>query len=184
MAKYDGTNWTTYNTSNSGLPNNNVYSLAIDSSDNTWIGTNGGGLAKFDGTIWTGYNASNSCLPNDNVISISIDAYANKWIGISGGGLVIYNEDGVLLNSSGNFVENRYWAYVYPNPASTELRVSGVLSGSENDIELYDVQGRIVQNITTKESETVLDFSHLPAGVYYCVVSNEKYRETVKVVKL
>ena len=39
LAKYDGTNWTVYNTSNSGLPDNRVHSIAIDGSGNKWIGT-------------------------------------------------------------------------------------------------------------------------------------------------
>jgi ligand-binding sensor domain-containing protein len=35
-------NWTVYNTSNSGLPSNWVYSIAIDGQGNKWIGTDGG----------------------------------------------------------------------------------------------------------------------------------------------
>ena len=56
-----------YNTSNSGLPDNNVNTIAIDASGNKWIGTGddsfeGAGLAEFDGTNWTVYNTSNSGL--------------------------------------------------------------------------------------------------------------------------
>jgi ligand-binding sensor domain-containing protein len=63
LAKFDGINWTVYNTSNSGLPDNYVYAIAIDGQGNKWIGTLGGGLAKFDGVNWTVYNTSNSGLP-------------------------------------------------------------------------------------------------------------------------
>ena len=52
-----------YNTSNSGLPNNSICSISIDSVGNKWIGTFGGGLIKFDNTIWTVYNTSNAGLP-------------------------------------------------------------------------------------------------------------------------
>jgi ligand-binding sensor domain-containing protein len=34
-------NWTVYNTSNSELPSNWVYSIAIDGQGNKWIGTDG-----------------------------------------------------------------------------------------------------------------------------------------------
>jgi ligand-binding sensor domain-containing protein len=51
LAKFDGVNWTVYNTSNSGLPGNSVNAIAIDGQGNKWIGTYGGGLAKFDGVI-------------------------------------------------------------------------------------------------------------------------------------
>ena len=32
LAKFDGTNWTVYNTSNSDLPDNNIQSTAIDNT--------------------------------------------------------------------------------------------------------------------------------------------------------
>jgi ligand-binding sensor domain-containing protein len=32
-------NWTVYNTSNSGLPSNYVFAIAIDGQGNKWIGT-------------------------------------------------------------------------------------------------------------------------------------------------
>ena len=41
LAAFDGTNWTIYNTSNSGLPDNHVQSIAIDENGTKWIGTFG-----------------------------------------------------------------------------------------------------------------------------------------------
>ena len=92
LAKYDGTNWTTYTTSNSGLPDNQVMSIAIDRSDNKWIGCYtdwtgiyGGGLVKFDGTNWTIYNPSNSGLLSNFTSSIAIDDNDNEWLGTDSG---------------------------------------------------------------------------------------------------
>jgi ligand-binding sensor domain-containing protein len=65
LAKFDGVNWTVYNTSNSGLPDNYVRAIAIDGQGNKWIGTLGEGLAKFDDVNWTVYNTSNSGLPDN-----------------------------------------------------------------------------------------------------------------------
>ena len=48
FVKFDGTTWTEYNNTNSGLPNDFVTSLIIDSNGNKWIGT-GSGLAVFSG---------------------------------------------------------------------------------------------------------------------------------------
>jgi ligand-binding sensor domain-containing protein len=78
--------WTVYNTSNSGLPSNDVRAIAIDGQGNKWIGTPNGGLAKFDGVNWTVYNTSNSGLPSNSVHAIAIDEQGNKWIGTFGGG--------------------------------------------------------------------------------------------------
>ena len=72
-------NWTVYDTTNSGLPSNVVWAIAIDGSGNKWIGTRGG-LAEFDGTNWTVYNTSNSGLPDNWVEAIAIDDMGNKWM--------------------------------------------------------------------------------------------------------
>lgn len=81
IAKFDGTSWEVYNKSNSGLPSNEVQTIAVDKSGNKWIGTLDAGMAKFNGSTWTVYNTSNSRLPNNNVVSIALDSLGNKWIG-------------------------------------------------------------------------------------------------------
>jgi hypothetical protein len=88
LSYFDGTNWTTFTTSNSGLPNNYIMSIEIDTYGNKWIGTDGGGLAKFDGTNWTIYNSSNSSIPNNRVSSLVFDDINNTiWVGTAGAGL-------------------------------------------------------------------------------------------------
>jgi ligand-binding sensor domain-containing protein len=82
LVKFDGVNWTVYNTSNSGLPDNSVYAIAIDGAGEQMDWNNGGGLAKFDGVNWTVYNSE---LPNLPVWAIAIDKQGNKWIGTSWG---------------------------------------------------------------------------------------------------
>jgi hypothetical protein len=74
-----------YDNSNSGLPTNNIYALAIDNSGYKWIGTNGGGLVKFDGNDWKVYDTSNSGLPNNVINALVIDTLENKWIGTANG---------------------------------------------------------------------------------------------------
>jgi len=78
LIKFDDTNWTIYNRSNSGLPNNTVTSIAIDNLGNKWIGTWGGGVAKFDGIKWT---QESSHLQSGNVFALSIDSHGSKWVG-------------------------------------------------------------------------------------------------------
>ncbi|MFC2130683.1 two-component regulator propeller domain-containing protein [Bacteroidota bacterium] len=81
---------TFYNTSNSSLPDNDVWSIAIESNGEKWMGTDGG-LAKFDGKNWTIYDPSNSGLPGSDVRSIAIDDNGNKWIGTSMDGLAKFD---------------------------------------------------------------------------------------------
>ncbi len=90
LAKFDGTNWTIFNTSNSELPHNVVYSITIDGNGDKWIGTREG-LAKFDGTNWTVYNTSNSGLPDNRISSLTTDDNGNTWIGTTYEGLVKFD---------------------------------------------------------------------------------------------
>jgi ligand-binding sensor domain-containing protein len=91
LVKFDGTNWTRYDTSNSDIPNENIRSIDIDGSGFKWIGTWGGGLVRFDDINWTTYDTSNSGLPSIYVLSIAIDGDGTKWIGTYLGGLTKYD---------------------------------------------------------------------------------------------
>jgi ligand-binding sensor domain-containing protein len=89
VSKMKDGSYTTYTTSNSGLPNNTTKCVAIDNANTKWIGTQSG-LAKFDGTNWTVYTAPVS-LPGNNINCITIDNSNTKWIGIQLNGLTKYD---------------------------------------------------------------------------------------------
>jgi ligand-binding sensor domain-containing protein len=97
LLRFDDTISTVYDTSNSPLPRNWVSILAVDSSNNIWLGTMGsysssGWLLEFDGINWTVYNPSNSGLPwNAAVWSLAVDALNRIWIGAYGAGLVMFD---------------------------------------------------------------------------------------------
>ena len=80
-----------YNKANSGLPDNDVHSVMLDSGGRAWIGTGHGGAALFDGTRWTIYNQSNSGLPRDSVSCIAQDSAGVMWIGTRCGGLARFD---------------------------------------------------------------------------------------------
>ena len=79
LVKYDGTNWTVYKTSNSGICDNSVRTLFIE-NDTVWAGTYGGGISKYYGGIWTTFDRLNSDLPSDTVSCIVEDLDGLKWI--------------------------------------------------------------------------------------------------------
>ncbi|MEN9610785.1 MAG: hypothetical protein RLZZ628_1599 [Bacteroidota bacterium] len=81
MWKFDGTNYTRYLPSNSGLTSSAIIALAIDAQGNKWAVTYNSGIFKFDGTTWTAYNTSNSGLASNYVSNVVIDAQGNKWFG-------------------------------------------------------------------------------------------------------
>jgi ligand-binding sensor domain-containing protein len=86
IIKYDGSAFTKYNSANSPLPDNPVYSIAIDKNDNVWFTScrfKAGGFGKFDGTNWTLFTPDNSLLPVNFVQSIAIDKQNNIWLAVS-----------------------------------------------------------------------------------------------------
>ena len=53
LMKFNDSQWTVFNTDNSGLPSNDVHSVVVDNDGTKWIGT-GNGLAKFNLTTTIG----------------------------------------------------------------------------------------------------------------------------------
>lgn len=84
VSKFDGINWTYYNTTN-GLCDIYVRSLATDAHGNLWVGTYNG-VSKFDGTNWTTYTTADG-LADNNVTAIAKDAQGNIWFGTFYGGV-------------------------------------------------------------------------------------------------
>lgn len=89
----DGT-WTTYTTSNSGLAEHRVNSIAIDHIGNKWFGT-GKGLSKLsvDGA-WTTYVTDWTDWENKYVWHVTPDAEGNIWVNDASGGVARLNLDG------------------------------------------------------------------------------------------
>ncbi len=83
VSKFDGTTWTTYDTSD-GLANNTVHAILQDIGDTLWFGTQSGGVSKYDGTTWTTYDTTDGLVHND-VLAIYEDIDGNLWFGTNGG---------------------------------------------------------------------------------------------------
>ncbi|MFQ6676974.1 MAG: two-component regulator propeller domain-containing protein [Fidelibacterota bacterium] len=75
--------WITYNSSNSGLPDNYVRTVAIDPDGNKWLGTYTTGLIRFDGNNWTLYDTSNSGLQGTWIHDLDTDTEGYIWISVA-----------------------------------------------------------------------------------------------------
>lgn len=84
LYRYDGANWITYNTTNSGINYSIVRSLNTDLQEHVWFGTEEGVL-EFNGTNWVKYDSLNSGLVANFIISTEIDLQGNKWFGTEHG---------------------------------------------------------------------------------------------------
>ncbi|MFH1119424.1 MAG: T9SS type A sorting domain-containing protein [Bacteroidota bacterium] len=84
--------WIVFNTSNSGLGDNDVRSLSIDNNGVKWVGTVNDAVFTWDGEVWNHYNSANSYVFDDYILCISTDVQNNKWIGSRSGGLAEFDE--------------------------------------------------------------------------------------------
>ncbi len=93
VGKFDGDDWTVYDTTHSFLPSSLAWTIRIDQDQTKWIGcgTNDGGLVKYDGVNRELYNMSNSGLPDNMVHSITFDEKRYMWIGTLQGGLARFD---------------------------------------------------------------------------------------------
>jgi hypothetical protein len=81
--KFDGTSWSVFDTTNSGIPSSIVNDIEFDSSGNAWCATRKG-ISRFDGSNWTNYTKLNSGLPSDSTYCVFIHS-SNIWIGTKQG---------------------------------------------------------------------------------------------------
>jgi ligand-binding sensor domain-containing protein len=86
LIKFDGSDFTKYNSVNTPMPEDFISSIAIDSKDNIWFSSSRwrqGGLVKYDNSNWTVYTPDNSELPVNLVQSITIDKNDDVWLALN-----------------------------------------------------------------------------------------------------
>ena len=74
-----GQNVKIYDTSNSGLIDNDLWAVVVDHDGNKWLGTIKYGLVKFDGDTFTVFNKENSAIKGDCVTMLFVDSKGNLW---------------------------------------------------------------------------------------------------------
>lgn len=80
LTSFDGNKWTTYDTSNSDICSNHIFSIAVDSDNTKWLATAGDiGIMSFDGKNWELYSVDNSGIALNSVTDITIDE-DRDWI--------------------------------------------------------------------------------------------------------
>lgn len=91
-----------YNSSNSGLPDNEISCVTSDRYGVKWIGTLDSGIVKFYNNQWTRYDSANSGLPGNSIRDIVFDRSGIMWAVIRGKGLGRYDGQNWLLYNQTN----------------------------------------------------------------------------------
>lgn len=72
---------------------------------------------------------------------------------------------------------------VFPNPVTKTVNVSIPDIRGMASIRVFDIYGKLIQQRSSTQMNTALDFSGMPAGVYMIKILNDGKESTLKVVK-
>lgn len=180
MAKYDGTSWTEYNTSNTTLVSNNIQDFCIDGNNEIWVST-AGTLTHFDGTNWESWTNVDFMTGYSNfgaLEEVTSDGEGNIWA-ISG------NYDFVKLSPDYQSIgdsphSNQAKIKLWPNPTNGYLNTNQELDNVV--VEIYDVNQKLIDLPSTSIYFSQLDLSHLQNGIYFIKFKTMTFIEVHKVI--
>ncbi len=72
---------------------------------------------------------------------------------------------------------------VYPNPANDLVTISNTTNAIISNVEMTDLNGRIVKNTSLNATEGQINISDLSSGVYLMKVSSDQGSTTKKIIK-
>ncbi len=92
---WDGSEWTNYRASNSGIPQNSVNQILEAPDGMLWVGCSyptapGGVIASFNGKDWTQFDSTMSGFSGGEPLAFALDGNGKLWIGTRGKGIDIY----------------------------------------------------------------------------------------------
>jgi hypothetical protein len=136
-------NWALYSTDN-GLINNDVISIAEDDQGGLWFGTYGG-VSSFSGGTWTSYNVESGLL-SDTVYDIAFDLDGSVWFATGAGACRLRN--GIFddfLNGVPERMDSSLPLEIYYNPAAQSFHLTYQLNRSAPvSVRLYNLSGMLM----------------------------------------
>ncbi len=120
-------------------------------------------FVAFSGSTATVFNTSSTSVVFDNLVSRA-------------------SATDTLLESA-KFTSNTVDFSVYPNPANDVVNISNSTSAIISNVEMTDLNGRVVKNVTLNATEGQINISDLSTGVYMMNVSSDQGTSTKKIIK-
>lgn len=186
----DNSNFISFNSGNTDLPNNFINAIDEDSEGNLWLATDAG-FAAFKNNAIISY----AHLNNNGMVTLAVDEQDRIWLGeMWTGELLMF--DGNTLTSVTNIkdengIPSNFNLYQnYPNPFNPVTKIKYSVPKSEVvQIKVYDILGKEVETLLNEfrqagvhEVEFAAD--NLPSGVYFYRMISGSYAETKKLVLL
>ncbi|HEY4110051.1 T9SS type A sorting domain-containing protein [Puia sp.] len=103
----------------------------------------------------------------------------------SGSGFTILSDSLAVTRTAAGFsTDNRAGIKLYPNPAATELAVSGLSTGEPALLTVTDMAGRTLLRQRTNAGNILLDISRLAPSSYFLTVTGTANRQSFPFVKV
>ncbi|MBN8725174.1 MAG: response regulator [Acidobacteria bacterium] len=158
------------------LSRNAIFSMLVDSDDNIWIGTQGGGLNKFDPKTeaFTIYkydpkNPTNKSVNANTIMSIHEDKQKRLWIATYGGGLNCFD------------LKSNSFKYYKKEQGLADNAILGLLEDSQGNLWLSTSSRGLIKFNPVKEtfasygpSDGLQGYSY-NSGAYYKSKSGEMF---------
>ena len=104
LSKFEHGNWKTYG-QGAGLIDPFIMSLLVSSTNEFWVGTDGGGMYRFTGDSFNPVNDGNGYI-GDIIFSIDEDDKGALWIGTNTGLIRYQNGNSTLINRQDGLISN------------------------------------------------------------------------------
>jgi ligand-binding sensor domain-containing protein len=192
IARFNGAQWTVYDTTNSDLPVHDVIYMTVDRGNRIWMNTMENGLFVFNGNgLWQDTHIPKDQLPPYRIRSLMVGQDNSLWIGTLGGGLFRGQvEDPIRISDAGE-ANSRPKAVLFenaPNPFNPSTIISFCLPELLNvSLSVFDVTGKRVAVIVDRKNLSGLNrvsfnACHLASGVYYYQLKAGDYLLTRRMV--
>ena len=148
--------WQIFSTANSGLPDNYVLSLAIESNGTKWTGTGNAGLARFDGNNWDVYNSSNSPLLDNRITAVGLNGDQELWVGTLIGGLA-------------KFAGSAWTVYTAANTGVPITTILSIEISEEHNLKYFGTYEGLVKYYSNQWSVYNISNSGIPSNQVWSV---------------
>jgi len=171
---------------------NGVLSVDFDRDSSLLICT-GKGLFVYKETLVKHYHFFNSPITSFYVSRVLRDEYNNLWLPTICGGIVVYNENGVVLNTSKHSdtykVENETFLYQnYPNPFVSSTTIAFDLpEAAYVHLQVFNANGKMVAQPIAKSlakgfHSIQFSLENMPNGVYFYSLKTKNYSLSKRMV--
>lgn len=171
LGRFDGLNWHTYQTGNSGIASNYTTDVCANLYNNDiWIGTTNAGISIFNpaANLWTTLNADNAGLPDNHITALCINGNGTIWAGTKTGGLLQFYQDFTAAPATTNpkFATGN----LFPNPCNEQICLPPVVpTAPPLTLTVYAATtGRTV--LKQQFTQPCTDTACLPGGYYFAAL--------------